>query len=348
MANKLKFESILNDCTINELVEHPEFDRHIKPGYDWEAFKNKYIAEHGSLGYEISKEPITDDLKRRFFMSQNICSVQRFHKFWMDFYKEVYKKGKLDKTVEELSDIQWQRYKSHSYMDRHINYDKLYDLKDEYELVPNKYWADIMTFWGYTRPVCDNNLLNITQDLVLEYYKPGSKNALLLNCANFKPYIYSRYFSRFYALSKKYNFDIFIIEENCIVPLEWSIYYPFRFVNWPHDLESVEDAEYMTYKALDRFEEVVKKCGYENVFYDLKPTRFNLDHIEGIKERTIQNDNLKNVNRMLSLDEIEKSDWIKDIIDVKFKGHLPIFCCRWYSMSSVQIKLIEQWLNKGK
>lgn len=134
-------------------------------------------------------------------------------------------------------------------------------LQDQRELIPRKYW-DLTSLIGET----EKQLMSQDYYTMMKYMRENNKRQhdilTIFECSNDKPYCDM-------SVRKRLYLDKYRVFTDCccaafgVVPLEYSMFYPFRFDEWDHAAEKEDIAEKYAWVSKCRFLSYFKAMGYK-------------------------------------------------------------------------------------
>ena len=134
-------------------------------------------------------------------------------------------------------------------------------LQDQRELIPRKYW-DLTSLIGET----EKQLMSQDYYTMMKYMRENNKKQhdvlTIFECSNDKPYCDMSVRKRLY-LDKYRAFTDCCCAAFGVVPLEYSMFYPFRFDEWDHAAEKEDIAEKYSWVSKCRFLSYFKAMGYK-------------------------------------------------------------------------------------
>jgi len=306
-----------------------DFDIKTNPNYNWNEFKKKYIAEHGSLGYTPATalgHTITDT-EMKIYWGRCHYFRQKDEKDGKEAFFEATKGNFLVSDADALA--------------RAGRFPKMPPITPaDLEIIPRDDWAPLMELWGVDIPQVNHAAFDVSKAIVKENFTPRSKTCLIVNCGNSKPV----YFSARYAVLKKlneiYDFDLWI-EEQDIVPFEWSVRYPWRWLQWPHAYETDEQGMALFERSLDSINELIPALGYERCVIMSKPNDFYTSNVETFKKH-FTDERWNNIELHLSA---EDNDFINELRSKFGKG---LAVTRVYSRKDFLEKYFDKYGIKKK
>lgn len=139
------------------------------------------------------------------------------------------------------------------------------------EIIPRDQW-DLLGLKGAT----DKQLLHPHYVIMRDYflsgnYQPKHDTAVLMLCANKKPYRGNFLINRFYNLSKD-TADFYILSNPGVIPIEYDNHYPFRWYEWNELEETPEIKQLYTEELQKRIETWFNHFnGYKRVVSVIRP-----------------------------------------------------------------------------
>lgn len=107
-------------------------------------------------------------------------------------------------------------------------------LPDKYEFIKRKNWLPFERLRGCSSELLHNPLWNKVNKYIYENFQPCSSNLIIQQCSNQKPYIdNTNYRNKNLRLFEEGYCDL-VVNSICLVPIEFSIFYPFRHYDWNH------------------------------------------------------------------------------------------------------------------
>ena len=124
-------------------------------------------------------------------------------------------------------------------------------LPDEQEFIKRKDWLPLDTLVGENKEILDNKIWDKTQKYIFENFKPKSKILLYQRCSSQKPYIDNSN----YKFTKRRCYQGYcdlVVASLDIVPIDFTVYYPFRQYDWNDVFETPELTEYAIERKFKR------------------------------------------------------------------------------------------------
>lgn len=169
-------------------------------------------------------------------------------------------------------------------------------LPDNQEIIHRSKW-DLDGLIGETEYQLMHMHYLTFKEYVLKTHKKTKDVLTIFECSNAKPYAVQSTRNRFYCQWFKYFTDIIIMSCPGFVPLELSHFYPCRYDEWDHSVESENMVKKYNWVAASRFMEYVKKLGYKHVIV------------------VIQNENMQKWAKMLTKMKKEYASMIHIVCD---------------------------------
>lgn len=113
-------------------------------------------------------------------------------------------------------------------------------LPDKYEFIHRKDWLPFEELRGCNEKLLYHPLWEEVNKYIYENFQPCSSNLIIQQCSNQKPYIdNTNYKNKNLKLFEEGYCDL-VVNSICLVPIEFSIFYPFRHYDWNHSNEDPE------------------------------------------------------------------------------------------------------------
>ena len=206
-------------------------------------------------------------------------------------------------------------------------------LEEEKEIIPRKDW-DLQGMKGATSLQLLHPHFSIMKQYFFENFQPSSTTAVVMLCANKKPYSYNATIKQYYNLSKSHNADFFILSNPGVIPIAYDNYYPFRWYEWNEYEETPEIKELYYNTTKERIEEWFNKFSqYKKIISVIRP---------GETSQAFETSNIPQEKRFVFSKENIKS--IQDVYLPKFKT-TGLLKTRMLSLSLTKecfIKCLEQ------
>lgn len=107
-------------------------------------------------------------------------------------------------------------------------------LPDKYEFIHRNEWLSFEELRGCSESFLYNPLWERVNNYIYENFQPCSKNLIIQQCSNQKPYIdNTNYKNKSLKLFQEGYCDL-VVNSICLVPIEFTIFYPFRHYDWNH------------------------------------------------------------------------------------------------------------------
>ena len=108
-------------------------------------------------------------------------------------------------------------------------------LPDKYEFIKRKDWLSFKELRGCDEKLLYSPLWAKVNNYIYENFQPCSQNLIVQQCSNQKPYIdNANYKNKNLKLFEEGYCDL-VINSICLVPIEFTIFYPFRHYDWNHN-----------------------------------------------------------------------------------------------------------------
>lgn len=183
--------------------------------------------------------------------------------FWSTFYlnRSRYKRA-IDQWNEEKKYLSIHGTKEECIQWAKLNLRPI--LPDEQEYIKRKDWLPLDTLVGETQEILDNNIWNKTQKYILENFHPTSKNLIVQRCASQKPYIDNIAY-KFTKKCQNEGLCDLVVASLDIIPIDFTIYYPFRHYDWNDAYETPELTEYAINRKTKRIIKFIDAFNYNNI-----------------------------------------------------------------------------------
>lgn len=113
-------------------------------------------------------------------------------------------------------------------------------LPDKYEFIKRKDWLSFDELRGSDEKLLYNPLWSKVNNYIYENFQPCSQNLIIQQCSNQKPYIdNTNYKNKNLKLFEDGYCDL-VVNSICLVPIEFTIFYPFRHYDWNHNNNNPE------------------------------------------------------------------------------------------------------------
>ncbi len=137
-------------------------------------------------------------------------------------------------------------------------------LPDSEEYIPRKYWCKLEELQGENLRLLSHPVFLLAQEYIEENFKPSSTNLIVQACSNIKPYIDN--ISYMYTKQRHNEGYCDVVVNSCVlVPLEFTIYYPFRHYDWSHLRETELVTKLLIRKNFESIVYFVNKFEYKKV-----------------------------------------------------------------------------------
>lgn len=108
-------------------------------------------------------------------------------------------------------------------------------LPDKYEFIKREGWLSFDELRGNDKKLLYNPLWGQVNKYIYENFKPCSSTLIVQQCSNQKPYIdNTNYKNKNLKLFEEGYCDL-VVNSICLVPIEFTIFYPFRHYDWNHN-----------------------------------------------------------------------------------------------------------------
>ncbi|MFA5398247.1 MAG: DUF5591 domain-containing protein [Methanogenium sp.] len=172
-------------------------------------------------------------------------------------------------------------------------------LKEENEIIPRKYW-DLDGLRGATSKQLLHPHFDVMKDYFFQNFTPSSSTAVVMLCANKKPYSHNSTIKQYYKLSKQRNADFFILSNPGVIPIQYDNHYPFRWYEW-NEYEETPEIKKLYYEVTkQRIEEWFNKfLQYKKVISVVRPGEtsqaFLTSNIPQGRYNVFSEDNIKKI-----------------------------------------------------
>lgn len=113
-------------------------------------------------------------------------------------------------------------------------------LPDKYEFIKRKDWLPFNELSGCAEDILYNNVWDKANHFIYENFKPSSTTLIVQQCSNQKPYIdNTNYKNKNLKLFEEGYCDL-VVNSICLVPIEFTVFYPFRYYDWSHNKATQE------------------------------------------------------------------------------------------------------------
>lgn len=166
-------------------------------------------------------------------------------------------------------------------------------LPNEQEFIKRENWLPFEDLTGERQEILDNPIWNITQKFIFENFKPTSTSLIVQRCSSRKPYIDNGNYKFTKILQDNHLCDLAVASLE-IIPINFTIYYPFRQYDWNDAFETPELTEYAINRKTNRIIQYIDHFkyqkilifgpGFENDTYYKTITEKLKSHYKGSKE----------------------------------------------------------------
>ncbi|MCK9543661.1 MAG: DUF5591 domain-containing protein [Novosphingobium sp.] len=206
-------------------------------------------------------------------------------------------------------------------------------LEEGEEVIKRKDW-DLQGLVGASEKQLLHPHFEVMKNYFFSNYNPQHDVAVVMLCANKKPYRTNFVINSYYKLATG-KADFFILSNPGVIPAEYDNYYPFRWYEWPEDQETKEIKQLYTDVTKQRIEEWFNHFPYKKILCAVRPgetlTSFNDSNIPQEKYSLFEGDNWERL-------KIEA-------LEAKFKGNVGLFKTRLLNLTLTH-ELFTQTLNK--
>jgi len=112
-------------------------------------------------------------------------------------------------------------------------------LSEEDEVIPRDQW-DLDGLVGATSKQLEHFSYTTMRKHLEENFKPKSNIAVVMLCANKKPYRTQQYIKQYYTICQKEGVDFFILSNPGVIPIDYDGHYPYRYYEWNETEETEE------------------------------------------------------------------------------------------------------------
>lgn len=137
-------------------------------------------------------------------------------------------------------------------------------LPDTQEFIKREDWLPLNELIGERQEILDNAIWSKTQKYIFENFKPSSKTLILQRCSSQKPYIDNNNYKFTKILNESHKCDL-VVASLDIVPINFTIYYPFRHYDWNDNFETSELTKYAIARKTNRIIQFIDNYKYEKI-----------------------------------------------------------------------------------
>lgn len=120
-------------------------------------------------------------------------------------------------------------------------------IPSEYEFIPRDKWLPLEELIGCSSHILNHPIWETATQFIFDNFIPCSDTCIVQQCSGQKPYIDNHnYVDKTIPLFEAGIVDLFICS-TCLIPIEFSIFYPFRYYDWAPSKAN----DYLTYKLAD-------------------------------------------------------------------------------------------------
>ena len=172
-------------------------------------------------------------------------------------------------------------------------------LSPEKEIIPRNSW-DLNGLKGATSKQLLHPHFDEMKQHFFQHYKPSSTTAVLMLCANKKPYSSNSTIKQFYKLSMQKGADFFIVSNPGIIPIQYDNHYPFRWYEW-NEYEETPEVKQLYYTIIkNRIEEWFAFFStYNKIISVIRPgetaNSFKDSNINQLKSYVFSEENIKKI-----------------------------------------------------
>jgi hypothetical protein len=175
---------------------------------------------------------------------------------WREVWGPEYKKLHKEQNREDI--INWGRAKLAPF------------LPEDQEVIPRERW-DLEGLIGATEKQLCHPHYNELRDHLYDNFVPNSKTAIVMLCANKKPYSTQQYIKQYLKLSNQAKADFFILSNPGIIPISYDNHYPFRYYEWNETEETPEIKEQYVRVTKQRIQEWFDRFPYKAIVNMVRP-----------------------------------------------------------------------------
>ena len=137
-------------------------------------------------------------------------------------------------------------------------------LPDEEEYIKRKDWYPLNKLVGEKQEILDDPIWSKTQKYIFENFHPTSPNLIIQRCSSQKPYIDNSNYKFTKQLVKEGLCDLAVASLD-IVPIQMTVYYPFRHYDWNDGFETPELTKYAINRKTNRIIQFIDHFNYKKV-----------------------------------------------------------------------------------
>ncbi len=141
-------------------------------------------------------------------------------------------------------------------------------LQGDEKLINRKKWVSFDEI-NTSEKVLNHYIFDIAFNNIIKTFKPKNKIAFLSMCTSTRPYNASKKWSEF-KLQLNNNIDNIVISNGGIIPEEF--WYSYPYLNYDGIMKGKKDDQLYFEKTSKRIEKFLKKCKYDYVIVNFKPT----------------------------------------------------------------------------
>ena len=137
-------------------------------------------------------------------------------------------------------------------------------LPNAQEYIKREDWLPFEDLTGERQEVLDNPIWNKTQKFIFENFKPSSTSLIIQRCSSRKPYIDNGNY-KFTKILQEHKLCDLAVASLEIIPIDFTIYYPFRQYDWNDKFETPELTEYAINRKTNRIIQLIDHFGYQKI-----------------------------------------------------------------------------------
>lgn len=135
---------------------------------------------------------------------------------------------------------------------------------DELEFIPRKYWCELSEFQGADLNNMAHPVYDIYHQAIKDNFKKRSDIMVIQGCADSKPYIDAVNFNFCKRLYRQGFYDFYVSSWN-IVPIDFSVFFPTRYYNWNHALETPQMTNQFIQSEVNRIVDIFFHFDYKKL-----------------------------------------------------------------------------------
>ena len=166
-------------------------------------------------------------------------------------------------------------------------------LPDKYEFIHRSEWLSFEELRGCSEEFLTHSLWGRVNSYIYDNFQPCSDTLIIQQCSNQKPYIdNTNYKNKSLTLFQEGYCDL-VVNSICLVPIEFTIFYPFRHYDWNHNGASSEINEKLLDLNIQNAIKFINNFNYKKVLLHGPYNNEFLTLYKGLKEYYKDNNNVE-------------------------------------------------------